>query len=93
MISSAIKIMRYYNILFIGIALVAGFVFVALFANSLAPFDPLEQNTKAVFNRPSLEQITSAEIFSADWYMAHGFRWQSAFFLCFFRWFWVSRWV
>lgn len=76
MFSSAIKIMRYYNILFIGIALVAGFVFVALFANSLAPFDPLEQNTKAVFNRPSLEHFVGTDYLGRDLFsrLIHGSR-------------------
>jgi len=66
MFSRAFKIFRYYYTLSFGGALVACFVIVALFANILAPFDPLDQNIQAVFSRPGFEHFVGTDYLGRD---------------------------
>ncbi len=50
----------------IGLALLGGLIFVALFAPALAPFDPYATNPALALNRPSITHPFGTDIFGHD---------------------------
>jgi len=64
--SRIFKIINYYKTLFFGITLVGFFAILAIFADYLAPFDPLEVNTEIVFVAPGSKHIAGTDYLGRD---------------------------
>jgi len=64
--SRIFKIIKCYKTLFVGITLVGFFVILAIFADNLAPFDPLEVNTETVFVAPGSKHLAGTDYLGRD---------------------------